>query len=70
MKVYLAWNDGDYYGPDPVGNLVYASLEAAQHACEAETYFRKAGAWVARKDGHLWHYDRDNYYVEEVEVEA
>ena len=68
-KVYLAWNDGDYYGPHPVGNLVYATLEAAKRACEAEPYCRKGGEWKSDVVGGRWDYSIDSYSIEEVEPE-
>lgn len=68
MKVYLAWNSGDYYGPDPVGNLVYATPEAAMKACSEEEFFRAGGEWKRDEKGQQWRYSADHYYVEEVEV--
>lgn len=74
MKVYLAWNDGDYYGPHPVGNLVYATLDAAKRAVESEKYCTKGGQWKQRKqygaEPPSWGYTADSYYIEEVEPEA
>lgn len=66
MKVYLAWNDGDYYGPNPVGNLVYLTLEGAMAACTGESYCRKGGTWKSDGKGS-WEYSADSYSVQEVE---
>jgi hypothetical protein len=66
VKVYLAWNDGDVYGPDPVDKFVYTTLEAAKKACEEDPYCRKGGGWTAAGNGR-WNYSADNYYIQEVE---
>lgn len=71
MKVYLAWDDGDYYGPHPVGNLVYATSGGAAKAVDDEfhrgkhtrtklTYKKLSDTVVTCNEG--------SYYIEEVEV--
>lgn len=72
MKVYLAWNDGDYYGPTPVGCLVYASLEAAKSACVAAERgycYGQDREWKEEREG-TWRYGYSDYLIEEVEPHA
>lgn len=81
MKVYLAWNYEAYYGPQgrcvnpgphPVGNLVYATLDAAKRAVESDKYCTKGGQWKQRNGSEppSWEYTAGSYYIEEVEPEA
>jgi hypothetical protein len=66
MKVYLAWDEGDYYGPDALPDFVHSTFEGAARACAS-----RAGrelTWSPKgRFGDYRCLDRD-YRVEEVEV--
>jgi len=69
-KVYLAWDDTDYYGPNALEPFVHATLAGAQRAIEQRAT-RTLPEWKWEQRPHncgFWEWG-PLYYVQEVEVQ-
>lgn len=65
--IYLAWDDGDYYGPDPVGDFVYDSLEAAKLGIDKHLQRFPHGMSVWTEGANKWEpgeWRRGNCFIE------